>query len=63
MANQDKSAARFGCQAAAWVPDMFCNFYFVKSSKIDNRSETTEAIIKRNTYLASLEFKKFNVYF
>jgi hypothetical protein len=28
---------------AAWVPDMFCNFYLVKSHKIANNSATTEA--------------------
>jgi hypothetical protein len=28
---------------AAWVPDMFCNFYLVKSYKISNNSATTEA--------------------
>jgi hypothetical protein len=28
---------------AAWVPDMFCNFYLVKNHKIANNSRTTEA--------------------
>jgi hypothetical protein len=27
---------------AAWVTDMFCNFYLVKMAKIDNNSTTTE---------------------
>ncbi len=44
---------------AAWVQDMFCNFYLVKSHKIDNNSATTEARGKISTYLESLEFKKF----
>jgi hypothetical protein len=39
--NQNKSAARFCHQVAAWVPDMFCNFYLVKSHKIANNSATT----------------------
>ncbi len=30
-------------QAAALVPDMFCNFYLVKNHKIANNSATTEA--------------------
>jgi hypothetical protein len=41
--NQDKSAARFGRQLAARVPNMFCNFYLVKSHIIANNSATTEA--------------------
>ncbi len=39
---QDKSAARFCCGVAAWVRDMFCNFYFVKSYKI----EITQQMLK-----------------
>jgi hypothetical protein len=30
-------------QVAAWVPDMFCNFYFSKNHKIGNNSTTYEA--------------------
>jgi hypothetical protein len=41
--NEEKSAASFCCQEAALVPDMFCNFYFVKNHKIANNSATTEA--------------------
>ncbi len=41
--NQDKSAAEFFCQVAAWVRDMLCNFYLVKGHKIANDSTTTEA--------------------
>ncbi len=41
--NQDKSAAIFCHQVAAWLPDSFCNFYLVKSHKIVNTSATTEA--------------------
>jgi hypothetical protein len=26
ITNQDETAARFCCQVAAWVSDMFCNF-------------------------------------
>jgi hypothetical protein len=28
---------------AALVPDIFCNFYFVKNYKIENNSATSEA--------------------
>jgi len=40
--NQDKSAARFGRQLAGQVPNMFRNFYLVKSHIIANNSATTE---------------------
>jgi hypothetical protein len=30
--NEGISAARFCHQVAAWVPDMFCNFYLVKNN-------------------------------
>jgi hypothetical protein len=32
--NEGKSAASFCHQVAAWLPDMFCNFYKVKNHKI-----------------------------
>jgi hypothetical protein len=38
------------------VPDMFCNFYLVKSCKISNNSVTTEARQNLSTDLESLEF-------
>ncbi len=31
--NYDKSAACFCRQVAAWVPDVFCSFYFAKNKK------------------------------
>ena len=40
------------------APDMFCNFYFVKSYKIANKSATTSAREKLSTYLESLKFFK-----
>ncbi len=43
---------------AAWVPAMSCNFYIVKSSKLANNSDTTEAREKLSTDLESLEFEK-----
>jgi len=43
MNNQNKSAASFCHQVSAWVPDLFSNFYLVKSHKIANNSLTTEA--------------------
>ncbi len=57
--NQDKSAARFCHQVATWVPDMFSNFYLVKSHKIANNSATTEAKEKISTDFESLEFQKY----
>jgi hypothetical protein len=54
--NQDQSAARFCRQVAASVPDMFCNFYLVKSHKIVNNSATNKVREKISTYLESLEF-------
>jgi hypothetical protein len=43
---------------AAWVPDMFLNFYAVKSHKIVNNSPTTEAREKLTTDLESSELLK-----
>jgi hypothetical protein len=54
--NQVKSAASFCYQVAAWVPAMFCNFYFVKNNKVVNNSKTTKAREKINTDLKSFEF-------
>jgi hypothetical protein len=54
--NQDKLAARFCRQVAASVPDMFCNFYVVKSHKIVNISATNKVREKISTYLESLKF-------
>ncbi len=44
---------------AAWAPDMFCNFYLVKSHKFANNSATTEAREKISADLGSFEFEKF----
>jgi hypothetical protein len=46
-----KSAAIFRHQVAAWVPDLLCNFYLVKSHKIANNSATTEGREKISTDL------------
>jgi len=54
--NQGKSAARFRHQAAAWIPDMFCNFYLVKSHNIANNSATAEAREKMSADSESSEF-------
>jgi hypothetical protein len=43
---------------AAWVLDMFCDFYLVKNHKIVNNFTTTEAKEKISTDLESLEFLK-----
>jgi hypothetical protein len=54
--NEGESAASFGCQVAALVPDMFCNFYLTNNHKIDNNSATTEAREKNMHILESWEF-------
>jgi hypothetical protein len=54
--NEEKSAASFCHQVAAWVLDMFCNFYIVKNHKIVNNTTTVKAREKISTYLESLEF-------
>ncbi len=60
--NEGKSAASFCCQLGAWLPDMFCNFYFVKNYKIAKTSATTKAREKISADLESLEFyKNFDV--
>ncbi len=56
-----KSAPIFCQQVAAWVPDMFHNFYLVKSHKIANYSVTTEAREKISIDLESVEFYIFYV--
>jgi len=47
--NEVKSVASFFCQVAAWVPDMFCNFYFVKNKKNAKNSTTPKAREKIST--------------
>ncbi len=59
MAYEGISAASFCRQVAALVPDMFCNFYFVKNHNIANNYATTEAGEKISIYLESLNFLKF----
>ncbi len=58
IVNEGKTAASFCCPVAAWVTDMFCNFYFAKNHKIAKNSKTTKAREKISTHLESLEFKK-----
>jgi len=52
-----KSTASF-CRlvAAAWFPDMFCNFYLVKNHKIIKSSTTTKAREQISADLESLKF-------
>ncbi len=45
--NEEKSAASFCHQVAAWVSDMFCNFHLVKNCKIANNLATTEGREKK----------------
>jgi hypothetical protein len=54
--NEGESAASFCLQVAAWVSDMFCNFYFVKNQKFADNSTITKARQKISTDLGSLEF-------
>ncbi len=54
--NEDKSATRFCCQVAAWVPTMFCNFYLVKSCKFADNSATAEAGEKNKHRFVILRF-------
>jgi len=56
LVNEVISADGLCCLVAALVPDMFCNFYFVKNHKIANNSATTKARGKIRTYLEFLEF-------
>jgi hypothetical protein len=50
-------------QVAAYVSDMFCNYYFMKNYKIANNSTTTtKGREKISTYLESIEFYKIFVY-
>jgi hypothetical protein len=60
--NEWKSDASFCCQVAAWVPDMFSNFYLVKNHKIAKYSTTTNAREKISTDLEPLEFLNFFMY-
>jgi len=51
--------ARFCHQVAAWIPDMFCNFYLMKHHEIANNSATAEAeekISARSGILTVLKF-------
>ncbi len=57
LLNCDKSAVSFRFQVAAWVLDMFVNFYFVKNHKIVSNSTTTDAREKISMDLQFLEFK------
>ncbi len=50
-----ESAASLCRQVAAWVPDMFCNFYSVKNHKSAYNSTITNAREKINAGSKSLE--------
>ena len=56
LLNEGKSVASFCLQVAAWVSDMFCNFYLAKNHKIAQNSTTTKASEKISTDVESLEF-------
>jgi hypothetical protein len=57
--NEGKSATIFYHQMAAWVTDMFYNFYLVHSHKIANNSATTEARTIISIDLELVEFLGF----
>jgi hypothetical protein len=59
--NEGKFTASFCRQVAAWLPDVFCNFYLMKNHKIVKNSTTTKAKEKISTVSESLEFKFFDV--
>ncbi len=48
--NEGESAVSFCWQVAALFPDMFCNFYLVKSHKIAKNSTATKAREKKNKH-------------
>jgi hypothetical protein len=56
---EDKSAASFCHQVAAWVPVIFCNFYLLKNHKFANK--TTTKARGKSTNLESLEIYLKNV--
>ncbi len=60
--NEGKWAASFCRKVAAFVPDMFCNFYIVKKHNVVNNSAFTETREKISTYLESLEWKMMYVW-
>ncbi len=53
---KDKSVASFCHQVAAWVPDLFRNFYLVNNHTNENNSTTTIATEKVTADLESLQF-------
>ncbi len=57
--NEGKSAASICRQVAAWVPEMFCNFYFVKNDKIVYNSTAIKAREKISKDVESLESQEF----
>jgi hypothetical protein len=57
--NEGKSAASVCRQVAAWVPEMFCNFYFVKNHKIVYNLTATKAREKLSKDVESLESQEF----
>jgi hypothetical protein len=50
--NEGKSAAIFCRQVAAWIPDMFCNFYSVKNHKIAKKLNNHKRQIKNKHIFA-----------
>ncbi len=55
---EGKSAASLCHKVAAWVSDMFCNFYLVNNYRIATNLATAGAREKISTHLESLELKK-----
>jgi hypothetical protein len=47
LTKEGKSAASFCCQVAAWVPDVFLNFYVVKNHKIAKKTQQSLKLEKK----------------
>ncbi len=61
--SEGKSAASFCRQVAAFVPDMFWNFYLVKNHKIAKKTQQPLKLEEKiGTDLEYLEFSGFLMY-
>ncbi len=60
--NEGESAASFCCQVAAWVPDLFCNLYFVKYPKVAKDFATTKAREKIAQIWNTQNFRNFLIH-
>jgi hypothetical protein len=56
---QDKSVASFCHRVAAWILDIFRNFYIVRNCRSANNSTTAEAREKISAHTESIDFINF----